>query len=142
MSRDLARVESVAATRTLCGKFRTLHPQEYPNDLDHSSCPPRCGRFVCGVGCGRHHRLRPIDRHHGSPVQPVGHHGSATGQDRSTGRAFKKLDPSAKGYVSKEDAAQLQGFDTAFQRADANKDGKLTPSEFNQAWAIYSGSMK
>jgi Ca2+-binding EF-hand superfamily protein len=56
--------------------------------------------------------------------------------------AFKKLDASAKGYVSKDDAAQLPGFDTAFQRADANKDGKLTQSEFNQAWAIYSGNAK
>jgi hypothetical protein len=56
--------------------------------------------------------------------------------------AFKKLDPNTKGYVSKEDAAQVQGFDAAFQRADANKDGKLSPSEFNQAWAIYSGTAK
>ena len=56
--------------------------------------------------------------------------------------AFKKLDPSARGYVSKEDAAQLPGFDTAFQRADADKDGKLSQSEFNQAWSIYSGNAK
>jgi Ca2+-binding EF-hand superfamily protein len=56
--------------------------------------------------------------------------------------AFRKLDPSTKGYVSKDDAAQLPGFDAAFQRADADKDGKLSPSEFNQAWAIYSGGAK
>ena len=56
--------------------------------------------------------------------------------------AFKKLDPSARGYVSKEDAAQLPGFDAAFQRADADKDGKLSQSEFNQAWSIYSGNAK
>ena len=56
--------------------------------------------------------------------------------------AFRKLDPNTKGYVSKDDAAQLPGFDTAFQRADADKDGRLTPSEFNQAWAIYSGNAK
>ena len=56
--------------------------------------------------------------------------------------AFKKLDPSSKGYVSKDDAAQVPGFDAAFQRADANGDGKLSPSEFNQAWSIYSGTTK
>ena len=56
--------------------------------------------------------------------------------------AFKKMDPSSKGYVSKDDAAQLPGFDAAFQRADANGDGKLSPSEFNQAWSIYSGTTK
>jgi hypothetical protein len=56
--------------------------------------------------------------------------------------AFRKLDPNTKGYVSKNDAAQLPGFDAAFQRADADKDGKLSPSEFNQAWAIYSGNAK
>ena len=56
--------------------------------------------------------------------------------------AFKKLDPGAKGFVSKDDAAQVPGFDAAFQRADANGDGKLTPSEFNQAWSIYSGATK
>jgi EF hand len=56
--------------------------------------------------------------------------------------AFKKLDPGTKGYVSKEDAAQVPGFDAAFQRADANGDGKLSPSEFNQAWSIYSGTTK
>ena len=64
------------------------------------------------------------------------------GKTETPDAAFKKLDPSAKGFVTRDDAAQLQGFDTAFQRADANNDGKLTPSEFNQAWAIYSGSMK
>ena len=52
------------------------------------------------------------------------------------------MDPSAKGYVSKDDAAHLPGFDAAFQRADANGDGKLSPSEFNQAWSIYSGITK
>lgn len=56
--------------------------------------------------------------------------------------AFKKLDPGARGYVSKDDVAQLPGFDAAFQRADADKDGKLSPSEFNQAWSIYSGIAK
>ena len=64
------------------------------------------------------------------------------GKSETPDSAFRKLDPSTKGYVSKDDAAQLPGFDAAFQRADADKDGKLSQSEFNQAWAIYSGNAK
>ena len=77
-----------------------------------------------------------------SPTNPSATMTAPPSKTEAPDSAFKKLDPSAKGYVSKDDAAQLQGFDSAFQRADANKDGKLTQSEFNQAWAIYSGNAK
>jgi len=53
--------------------------------------------------------------------------------------AFKKLDPSGKGFVSKEDTKDLNGFDSAFQLADANHDGKLDATEFKKAWASYTG---
>jgi hypothetical protein len=53
--------------------------------------------------------------------------------------AFKKLDAEAKGYVSKEDVSELNGFEQAFQQADVNKDGKLSPAEFDKAWAYYTG---
>jgi len=57
----------------------------------------------------------------------------------TSGSAFAKLDPDGKGYVGKDDTKQLPGFDVAFQRADVNNDSRLTPDEFNQAWAIYQG---
>lgn len=53
--------------------------------------------------------------------------------------AFKKLDPTGKGYVSKEDTKELNGFDQAFAQADVNKDGKLNEAEFDKAWASYTG---
>jgi hypothetical protein len=64
------------------------------------------------------------------------------GKTEAPDSAFKKLDPGTKGYVSKEDAAQVPGVDAAFQRADANGDVKLSPSQFSQAWSIYSGTTK
>ena len=51
--------------------------------------------------------------------------------------AFQKLDAGKVGYVTKEQAAKLSGFD--FTEADKNKDGKLDRDEFNAAWGVYSG---
>jgi hypothetical protein len=52
--------------------------------------------------------------------------------------AFKKLDAAGKGYVSRDDAQQLEGFGAAFDRADANHDGRLDQDEFKRAWTMYA----
>ena len=54
--------------------------------------------------------------------------------------AFKKLDATAKGYVTKDDAKSLSGFDKAFQDNDANHDGRLTSAEFAKAWQEFTGN--
>ena len=53
--------------------------------------------------------------------------------------AFQKLDAAHAGYVTKEQAAKLDGFDKSFTQGDKNKDGKLDREEFNAAWAVYIG---
>ena len=53
--------------------------------------------------------------------------------------AFKKLDVAGKGYVTRDDAQQLDGFNAAFNRADVNHDGRLDQDEFKRAWAMYAG---
>ena len=54
--------------------------------------------------------------------------------------AFAKLDIKHQGFLKSEDVSQLQGFN--FKSADKNNDGKLDATEFNTAWAIYSGTPK
>ena len=54
--------------------------------------------------------------------------------------AFEKLDAAHAGYVTKEQAAKLDGFDKSFTQADKNKDGKLDRDEFKAGWALYTGN--
>ncbi|MGE5088030.1 MAG: EF-hand domain-containing protein [Candidatus Levyibacteriota bacterium] len=42
--------------------------------------------------------------------------------------------------MTKQETAALEGFNKAFNQADKNKDGKLSPSEFQVAWATYTAS--
>ena len=65
---------------------------------------------------------------------------AAPSKAESPDTAFKKLDASGKGYVTKDDAKALSGFEKAFQDNDANHDGKLTADEFRKAWSEFSGN--
>lgn len=53
--------------------------------------------------------------------------------------AFAKLDIGKKGFLSREDAKVLSGFDKPFRSNDQNQDGRLTPAEFMRAWETYTG---
>jgi hypothetical protein len=56
--------------------------------------------------------------------------------------AFTKLDARQRGYLTREDVSQLDGFDAAFRSGDRDGDGRLTPREFEAAWGSYSGLAK
>ena len=66
--------------------------------------------------------------------------GVAPSKSEMSDSAFKKLDASNKGYVTRDDANSLSGFDSSFQAADSNHDGKLTVDEFKKAWSSYTGN--
>jgi hypothetical protein len=53
-------------------------------------------------------------------------------------KAFDKLTAGKREFVTRADVAGLPGFDSAFEQADANHDGRLTEDEFNTAWTIYT----
>jgi len=50
----------------------------------------------------------------------------------SADSAYRSLDASNRGYLSKTDVQGLSGFN--FDQADANHDGRLTRDEFAKAW--------
>jgi hyperosmotically inducible periplasmic protein len=49
---------------------------------------------------------------------------------------FKKLDTNRDGYIGREEARKIRGFDKAFSEADDNRDGKLDAAEFTKAQSI------
>ena len=71
---------------------------------------------------------------------PIANQVVAPSKTESGPAAFAKLDTKHRGYLNSEDVSQLQGFN--FKNADKNSDGKLDATEFNAAWAIYSGTPK
>ena len=70
----------------------------------------------------------------------TGAKGIAPSKSEMSDSAFKKLDASNKGYVTKDDAKALSGFDSSFQAADSDHDGKLTANEFKKAWTSFTGN--
>lgn len=51
--------------------------------------------------------------------------------------SFKSMDKDGDGFISKEEAAAVRGFDRAFPEADANRDGRLDVNEFTTAEAYH-----
>lgn len=50
---------------------------------------------------------------------------------------FGKLDTNRDGYLGRDEARKIPGFDKAFKEADDNRDGRLDAAEFTKAQAIH-----
>ena len=51
--------------------------------------------------------------------------------------AFHALDPLNRGYVTRADTDKISGF-VGFDNADIDRDGRLTPDEFYNAWKFFA----
>jgi hypothetical protein len=51
--------------------------------------------------------------------------------------AFHALDPLNRGYVTRADTDKISGF-MGFDNADIDRDGRLTPEEFQNAWRYFA----
>lgn len=96
---------------------------------------------VCGAQ-GNAQGSAPNGRSPTSSDAPVNRqlHGMTPNRAELAISAFDKLDAENKGYVTLENVAQLEGFRSVFLEADQNHDGRLNASEFNSAWARYTGN--
>jgi hypothetical protein len=72
--------------------------------------------------------------------QAVPSRGPIPSKSETAMEAYGKLNRGNAGYLTWDDVKQLEGFETAFQQADQNHDGRLNPAEFNSAWAMYTGN--
>jgi hyperosmotically inducible protein len=50
---------------------------------------------------------------------------------------FSKLDTNRDGYLNRDEARKIPGFDKAFKEADDNRDGRLDAAEFAKAQVIH-----
>jgi hypothetical protein len=51
--------------------------------------------------------------------------------------AFHALDPMNRGFVTRADTDRIDGFQ-GFDNADTDRDGHLTPEEFQNAWKRFA----
>lgn len=58
-----------------------------------------------------------------------------TGPDRMQQDKFRALDRNNDGFLSKSELGHVKGYAQVFDRADANRDGKLSMEEFAEAQA-------
>ena len=95
---------------------------------------------MAGLALAQSQPATPAQSQTPSSSKPTQMSAMTPNKSETASSAFEKLDAAHAGYVTKEQAAKLDGFDKAFTRADKNKDGKLDRDEFKAAWAIYTGN--
>ncbi len=95
---------------------------------------------MAGLAFAQYQPTTPAQSQTASSSTPAQMSAMTPNKSETASSAFDKLDAAHAGYVTKEQAAKLDGFDKAFTQADKNKDGKLDRDEFNSAWATYTGN--
>jgi hyperosmotically inducible protein len=50
---------------------------------------------------------------------------------------FRSLDRNGDGLLTKDEVSQIQGYERAFDEADENRDGRLSPDEFTKSESIH-----
>jgi hyperosmotically inducible protein len=68
---------------------------------------------------------------------PCGAADAAGADKRAASAEFRQLDANRDGYVSRDEARSIKGFEKAFQQADDNRDGRLDADEFVKAQAVH-----
>ena len=65
--------------------------------------------------------------------------GTSTGFAATTAEnaEFQKLDTNRDGYISREEARKVEGFDKALIEADGDRDDRLNPDEFIKAQSVH-----
>jgi len=117
----------------------TLQPTE---SLTNPSAAPSTTTPSYGQGAGGSYGGPSYGQPAGTPMtagtgQPIIDARSLTRGDNAP-TAFRALDPMNRGYVTRADADKLDGFIGWFDNADTDRDGRLTPEEFQNAWKSYA----
>ena len=50
---------------------------------------------------------------------------------------FRSLDRNGDGFLSKDEVSHIRGYDRAFDEADDNRDGRISPDEFIKSESIH-----
>src|SRR5687768_1200129 len=67
---------------------------------------------------------------------------SQSGQSGAVPQGFSSLDKDSSGEISRREAASQQSLSRIFDRADENKDGQLSQSEYQEALSQDSSSVQ
>ena len=98
-----------------------------------AACGPVCAQGTAGAPPAALPQQQAV-----VPAAPA--HGPIPSKSETAMEAYGKLNRNHAGYLTWDDVRHLEGFETAFQQADQNHDGRLSPAEFNSAWAMYTGN--
>jgi len=105
--------------------------------MSGNGLPPLSGNGLPPNAAGTNRANNAVNNASGAVPLPAG----TPTRDTSARDAFGMLDRSGQGFVTRGDTNRISGF-MGFDYADANRDGRLSPEEFENAWSFYSGQSR